>query len=384
MIPGAGGCYRLPRLVGFRSSLDLILTGQPVTAGKALKLGLVDCLFESTQSILEGGGGGREHSRSYKYQWLSCILDSVEKGRLGAKPLALEYGNGTDAAEMGMGNSLDTISEEVLWEKLGSSPGQVEAKARHKYPRETGVLGSTVDHLMDLAVYVAAMFQMWQRVGSVMPAPYACLQTTLQCYHAPGWIQAMMLNAVGFSGVASTAEAKSLMGLFLMSRRLKRFALTYGVGFADTPAKFDVGGALVVVVVTSEWIRHPIAFVQGLLYAGHTVATVTVSGELDCDHLVEQVNQHFCYSLKKGHLSMEEVEGKMKRLHCFQSELPSKMVDGLSSVVLVNATGGENTHAAKVQSIVSMVMSKNVKVRTEKGRRGGRRGMKCWCLLVEK
>eukprot|EP00731_Ephydatia_muelleri_P016605 Em0009g1029a len=360
LLPGAGGCCRLPRQVGFRNSLDLILTGQPVTASKALNIGLVDCLFESTQSILEGGGGG-EHPRSYKYQWLSCILDSVEKGRLGGKPLALEYGNGTDAVEMGMGNGRDAISEEELWEKLGSSPGQVEAKARRKYPREAGVLGSTADYLADFAVYVVAVFQTWRKVGSVMPAPYACLQTTLQCYHTPGWIQAMMVNATGFSGLASTAEAKGLMGLFLLSRRLKKFALTYGVGFADTPVKFDAGGALVVVVVTSEWTRHPIAFVQGLLYAGHTVAMVVVSGELDSDRLVEQVKQHFGYSLKKGHLSMEEVEGKMKRLHYFQSELPSKMVDGLSSVVLVNATG-EDTYVAKVESIVSMVASKKLKV----------------------
>ena len=42
LIPGAGGCNRLPRLVGLRAALDMILTGKHVRADKALKSGLVD------------------------------------------------------------------------------------------------------------------------------------------------------------------------------------------------------------------------------------------------------------------------------------------------------------------------------------------------------
>jgi 3-hydroxyacyl-CoA dehydrogenase / enoyl-CoA hydratase / 3-hydroxybutyryl-CoA epimerase len=42
IIPGAGGCNRLPRLVGLRGALEMILTGKSVRATKALKMGLVD------------------------------------------------------------------------------------------------------------------------------------------------------------------------------------------------------------------------------------------------------------------------------------------------------------------------------------------------------
>ena len=42
IIPGFGGTQRLPRLVGVVKSLPMILTGKPVTAKKALKMGLVD------------------------------------------------------------------------------------------------------------------------------------------------------------------------------------------------------------------------------------------------------------------------------------------------------------------------------------------------------
>jgi 3-hydroxyacyl-CoA dehydrogenase/enoyl-CoA hydratase/3-hydroxybutyryl-CoA epimerase len=42
LIPGAGGCQRLPRLIGARAALDLILTGRSERGTKALRLGLVD------------------------------------------------------------------------------------------------------------------------------------------------------------------------------------------------------------------------------------------------------------------------------------------------------------------------------------------------------
>ncbi|MDQ3697602.1 MAG: enoyl-CoA hydratase-related protein, partial [Gemmatimonadota bacterium] len=42
LIPGAGGTQRLPRTVGLRNALDMILTGRNVRARQALKIGLLD------------------------------------------------------------------------------------------------------------------------------------------------------------------------------------------------------------------------------------------------------------------------------------------------------------------------------------------------------
>lgn len=42
IIPGFGGTQRLPRLIGLAESLKIILTGKPVDAKKAFKIGLVD------------------------------------------------------------------------------------------------------------------------------------------------------------------------------------------------------------------------------------------------------------------------------------------------------------------------------------------------------
>ncbi|MGH6862347.1 MAG: enoyl-CoA hydratase/isomerase family protein, partial [Phyllobacterium sp.] len=41
-IPGAGGTQRLPRRIGISRALDLMYTGEPVSARKALELGLVN------------------------------------------------------------------------------------------------------------------------------------------------------------------------------------------------------------------------------------------------------------------------------------------------------------------------------------------------------
>lgn len=46
LIPGGGGTQRLPRLIGARTALDLILTGRQVKAEEALEMGLVDLISD--------------------------------------------------------------------------------------------------------------------------------------------------------------------------------------------------------------------------------------------------------------------------------------------------------------------------------------------------
>src|SRR4051812_41682144 len=70
LIPGAGGTQRLPRTVGLRAALDMILTGKNVRAKKALQIGLVDELVHpaivrdiALRRARELGEGTRKRSR---------------------------------------------------------------------------------------------------------------------------------------------------------------------------------------------------------------------------------------------------------------------------------------------------------------------------------
>ena len=46
ILPGAGGTQRLPRIIGVEAALDMIVSGNPITAAAAAKAGLVDRLAE--------------------------------------------------------------------------------------------------------------------------------------------------------------------------------------------------------------------------------------------------------------------------------------------------------------------------------------------------
>jgi methylglutaconyl-CoA hydratase len=58
IIPGAGGTYRLPALIGLGRARDLILTGRRVSAAEAYFLGIADRLVEVRDG--EGEGEGQE------------------------------------------------------------------------------------------------------------------------------------------------------------------------------------------------------------------------------------------------------------------------------------------------------------------------------------
>jgi 3-hydroxyacyl-CoA dehydrogenase len=47
ILPGGGGTQRLPRLIGAKAALDLIVSGRHVNAAEALQLGIIDAMVES-------------------------------------------------------------------------------------------------------------------------------------------------------------------------------------------------------------------------------------------------------------------------------------------------------------------------------------------------
>jgi 3-hydroxyacyl-CoA dehydrogenase/enoyl-CoA hydratase/3-hydroxybutyryl-CoA epimerase len=87
LIPGAGGTQRLPRLIGIRAALDLILTGKNVRAKKAYQIGLVDELVHPAilhdVALLrahEIADGTRKHKR-HSTGVTGFLLDENPAGR---------------------------------------------------------------------------------------------------------------------------------------------------------------------------------------------------------------------------------------------------------------------------------------------------------------
>ena len=87
IIPGFGGCVRLPRVVGIQAALDIILAGKSVDSRKAKKIGLVDEVVP--QSMLEEyaikkahevAGKGKRKKKFKPKGFGASLLEGVGKG----------------------------------------------------------------------------------------------------------------------------------------------------------------------------------------------------------------------------------------------------------------------------------------------------------------
>jgi len=88
LLPGAGGCQRLPRLIGVRAALDIILAGKSEPAAKAYRLGMVDELVPPSilrKIALQAAERAATRGLPYRKQrgrFLGFLLDGNPLGRL--------------------------------------------------------------------------------------------------------------------------------------------------------------------------------------------------------------------------------------------------------------------------------------------------------------
>lgn len=89
IIPGAGGTQRLPRTVGNSMALEMILTGEPLSAREAYTCGLVNRVTK-LESLMEEALFLAKRIAAKPAAAVSFIIEAVENGRSMPLELALE------------------------------------------------------------------------------------------------------------------------------------------------------------------------------------------------------------------------------------------------------------------------------------------------------
>ncbi len=99
IIPGFGGCIRLPRAVGLQASLDIILAGKAVDSRKAYKIGLVDeCVPEQmlearALSVAKEVVDGKKRKRQKRFKARN-IVDKFLESAIGRQVVFSKAKNG--------------------------------------------------------------------------------------------------------------------------------------------------------------------------------------------------------------------------------------------------------------------------------------------------
>ncbi len=175
VLPGMGGCVRLPRKVGLASALDMILTGKTLTADRAVRLGLAEVALP------------KENFDDSALRWVKSNLKALQEGRRLAREPKLG----------GVGGAIGS-----LMEKTPVGRNVIFKKARE------GVMSKTRGHY---------------------PAPLEALdviQATGGAYgerlKGAARDQAMAREAQGFGKLAATDISKNLIRIFFMTEGVKK------------------------------------------------------------------------------------------------------------------------------------------------------------------
>jgi enoyl-CoA hydratase len=79
LIPGYGGTQRLPRLIGTGRALELLLTGEPITAAEAQRIGLVNLVVPAAELMPRARGMAATLAAKAPVA-VRFVLDAVNQG----------------------------------------------------------------------------------------------------------------------------------------------------------------------------------------------------------------------------------------------------------------------------------------------------------------
>jgi enoyl-CoA hydratase/carnithine racemase len=102
--PPFGGTQRLPRLVGRKHALQMLLTGEPIDAARAAELGLVNCVVE-TGRLIDACLGLAAQITRHSAAAVSATLRAVHRGL----PLPVDEGLHVEAAQFMVAAAADAV-----------------------------------------------------------------------------------------------------------------------------------------------------------------------------------------------------------------------------------------------------------------------------------
>lgn len=159
IIPGFGGCIRLPRIVGLQAALDIILAGKAVPGKKALKMGLVD----------------------------------------------------------------ECVPAQMLEEKALKMAAHVATKGKRKKYFQAQGMGKFLDSFMGRPiVFSQAKKMLLAQTKGFYPAPLKALDVIRKTYGMSNREKAIQIEMEGFCEVAATDVSKNLISLFFMMEAVKK------------------------------------------------------------------------------------------------------------------------------------------------------------------
>lgn len=124
LVPGFGGCVRLQRLVGPAVARELIYTGRHVDAPEALRLGLVNAVFDDRDEMLAAA---------------RAVLDRIAGNSAAAVSLAKAavHGAAGTTVAAGLAVELDAFREAFTTDDMREGTAAFLAKRTPVFPRPT-------------------------------------------------------------------------------------------------------------------------------------------------------------------------------------------------------------------------------------------------------
>lgn len=177
---------RLPRLIGFRRAVEMVVTGQSIDGKTALKLGVVDQLFTDTQTVLKSALHG-DGSTVYEYQWLSSLLSCLGRGEIGGKVFVIAPRSDTAAVSAAV--DVVELSARVSQETMLSAVAENREKSRVEVPKEEWLFPLlsrlSSSWLLLLCNFPSSVEEGWFQDGGTVCLS-ACYVEMPVCWHVAG------------------------------------------------------------------------------------------------------------------------------------------------------------------------------------------------------